>query len=148
MDALWLGAEESAAWEGFLRAHATLLRELGAELERTDGLSLSCYDVMLQLARAPGRAMRMSELAGAVLLSPSGLTRLVARLERDGLVARRRSPDDGRGACAVLTEPGRDRLRKATRAHLAGVRARFLDRLSSEEQRALGRIWERLLTGA
>jgi DNA-binding MarR family transcriptional regulator len=144
-NALALAQDEQAAWEGFLRVHARLTRALDGELERSEGLSLNCYDVLIQLARAPGRRLRMSELAEAVLLSPSGLTRLVERLERDGLVQRVRSSDDGRGACATLTERGRYRVRKATLTHLAGVRRRFLDGLSADERRMLARLWERTL---
>lgn len=144
-NALRLTEDEQAAWEGFLRVHATLLRELDDELERTEGLSLSSYDALLQLARAPGRRLRMRELADAVLLSPSGITRLVERLERQGLVARVRAGDDARSAYATLTDCGLRRLRAATVPHLAAVRRRFLDTLSCDERRLLGDMWSRTL---
>ena len=115
------------------------------ELERTEGMPLSSYDVLLQLARAPGRRLRMSELADAVLLSPSGITRLVDRLEREGLVARVRAGDDARGAYATLTDRGRHRLRAATATHLASVRGHFLDALSDDERRLLADVWARTL---
>jgi DNA-binding MarR family transcriptional regulator len=145
-DQLHLTDEEGAAWEGFLRAHATIMRALSGELEKADGMSLSSYDVLLQLARAPKRRLRMTELAEAVVLSPSGLTRLVERLEREGLVARIKSADDARGAYATLTDRGRARLRKATRSHLTGIRQHFLSQLTPQELQILGEIWQRLLT--
>ena len=147
-DPLQLPDDELAAWEGLLRVHAAVNRKLHAELEHVAGLSGSAYDVMIQLAWAPGRRMRMSELADAIVFSPSGLTRLVERLEREGLVARIKSADDGRGAYATLTPRGRQRLRRATVNHLAGIRQHFLSRLSREEQRQLADIWERVLATA
>jgi DNA-binding MarR family transcriptional regulator len=145
-DQLHLTDDESAAWEGFLRAHSTIMRALSGELEQADGMSLSSYDVLLHLARAPKRRLRMTELAEAVVLSPSGLTRLVERLEREGLVARIRSADDARGAYATLTDLGRARLRKATRSHLTGIRQHFLSQITPQELQILGKIWQRLLT--
>jgi len=145
-DQLHLTDDEAAAWEGFLRAHSTIMRALSGELEQADGMSLSSYDVLLHLARAPKRRLRMTELADAVVLSPSGLTRLVERLEREGLAARIKSADDARGAYATLTDRGRARLRKATRSHLAGVREHFLSQLTPQELQILGDIWRRLLT--
>jgi DNA-binding MarR family transcriptional regulator len=145
-DQLHLADDEGAAWEGFLRAHATIMRALSGELEQADGMSLSSYDVLLQLARAPQRRLRMTELAEAVVLSPSGVTRLVERLEREGLVARTKSADDARGAYAALTDLGRARLRKAARIHLTGIRQHFLSRITPQELQILGDIWQRLLT--
>jgi DNA-binding MarR family transcriptional regulator len=145
-DQLHLTDDEGAAWEGFLRAHATIMRALSGELERADGMSLSSYDALLHLARAPKRRLRMTELAEAVVLSPSGLTRLVERLEHEGLVARIKSADDARGAYATLTDLGRARLRKATRSHLTGIRQHFLSQLTPQELQILDDIWQRLLT--
>jgi DNA-binding MarR family transcriptional regulator len=145
-DQLHLTADEGAAWEGFLRAHSTILRALSDQLEQADGMPMSSYDVLIHLARAPKRRLRMTELAEAVVLSPSGLTRLVERLERDGLVARVKSADDARGAYATLTDRGRARLRKATRTHLTGIRQHFLSQLTPQELHILGDIWQRLLT--
>jgi DNA-binding MarR family transcriptional regulator len=143
---LHLTDDEGAAWEGFLRAHATIMRALSDELEQADGMSMSSYDVLLHLARAPKGRLRMTELAEAVVLSPSGLTRLVERLEREGLMARIKCADDARGAYATLTDRGRARLRKATRSHLAGIRQHFLSKITPEELQILGNIWRRLLT--
>jgi DNA-binding MarR family transcriptional regulator len=139
------GELEMAAWAGFLRTHARLVRELDDELTRAHGLPLSSYDVLIQLANTPDRQMRLSQLADAVLLSRSGLSRLVARLVDQGLVDRIECADDARGAFAVLTEAGSDRLEAARETHRAGVRRRFLGRLSESQQRQLAAAWDRLL---
>jgi DNA-binding MarR family transcriptional regulator len=136
--------EQLAAWRGFLRAHATIIRKLEAELEAEQQLSLASYDVLVQLAEAPERRLRMTELADAVLLSRSGITRLVDRLEKVGLVARCRVENDGRGVAARLTEAGLDRLRGASRTHLAGVGRHFVARLDASDLGALERITRRL----
>jgi DNA-binding MarR family transcriptional regulator len=139
-----LGGDELAAWRGFLRVHAALTKALDAELIAAHGLSLSSYEVLLFLADAPGGQLRMSELADGVLLSRSGLTRLVDRLERDGLLRRERCADDARGWFAAITDAGRERFQTARRTHLEGVRTRFLSRLSHDELRTLAELWERL----
>lgn len=143
-----LAAAELAAWRGFLRVHSALTRELDAELAAAHGLPLSSYEVLLHLSDAPEDSMRMSELAESVLLSRSGLTRLVDRLEREGLVRREACPADARGQNAVVTESGRDLLDVARRTHLAGVRERFLARFSAAELGDLATFWERLAPGA
>jgi DNA-binding MarR family transcriptional regulator len=139
-----LTALEMGAWAEFLRTHAMLVRELDDELRRTHGLPLSSYDVLAQLGDTDERRMRMSELADAVLLSRSGLTRLVERLERDGLLERADCPGDARGSYAVLTDAGAERLHRARVTHLAGVRERFLEQLEDAELEALGGYWERI----
>jgi DNA-binding MarR family transcriptional regulator len=139
-----LPERELAAWAGFLRTHAKLVRELDDELTAAHGLPLSSYDVLAQVESATESRLRMSELADAVLLSRSGLTRLVGRLEDQGLLERVGCENDARGAYAVLTEAGRRRLEEARETHLRGVRERFLDRLDEADQRRLARIWGRL----
>jgi DNA-binding MarR family transcriptional regulator len=139
-----LSREELAAWRSFLRAHARITRALEAELVAEQRLSLAAYDVLVQLAEAPQRRLRMTELADAVLLSRSGVTRLVDRLERAGLVARAPVESDGRGVAAQLTEAGLERLRVAARTHLAGVARHFADRLDADDLAALDRISRRL----
>jgi DNA-binding MarR family transcriptional regulator len=109
---------------------------------------LSSYEVLLFLADAPGGQLRMSELAEGVLLSRSGLTRLVDRLERDGLLRRERCADDARGFLATITPKGRELFDSARQTHLDGVRERFLGHLSPEEQRTLAELWERVAPGA
>jgi DNA-binding MarR family transcriptional regulator len=133
------------AWRAFLRAHASLTRALEAELIAEQELSLASYDVLVQLAEAPDRRLRMTELADAVLLSRSGVTRLVDRLEKGGLVSRCRVENDGRGVAARLTEAGLDRLRRASRTHLRGVAQHFVDRLDDADLQVLERISRRLV---
>jgi DNA-binding MarR family transcriptional regulator len=127
-----------------LRAHAELTRTLDAQLAREHKLPLSSYEVLLFLADAPGGRMRMSELAESVLLSRSGLTRLVDRLEREGLLKRERCESDARGLFAEITPEGRELFDAARRTHLDGVRALFLDRFSRDELRTLGGLWQKL----
>ncbi len=136
---------ELGAWRNFLRVHAVLTRELDEELRRAHGLPLTSYDVLVNLESAPDRRMRMSELADAVLLSRSGLTRLVERLERDGLLSRADCPGDARGSFAVLTDLGMKRLAEARKTHLRGVRERFLGVFSDDELELLGELWGRVL---
>ena len=137
--------EQLASWRSFLRAHAYLSRVLEAELLADQQLSLASYDVLLQLAEAPGRRLRMTELAAAVLLSRSGVTRLVDRLEKAGLVTRGRVASDGRGVAAELTPAGLDRLRNAAPTHLAGVLRHFVSRLDRDDLDAMERISSRLI---
>lgn len=133
-----------AAWSAFLRAHARVVRELERELQAEQGMALTDYDVLVQLANAGERRLRMSELAERLLLSRSGVTRLVDRLEAGGLVERVSCDTDRRGQWASLTDAGYDRLRTASPTHLRGVASHFLDRLPGEELSALGRILSRL----
>lgn len=130
-------------WRSFLRAHAAVTRRLEQEL--TDaGMPLTWYDVLLQLAESPQHRLRMAQLADRVLLSRSGLSRLVDRLQAEGYVTRERSADDARGTFTVLTAAGRDALRRAAPVHLRGVREHWLDRFDDDELRTLGRLLQRL----
>ena len=138
---------EIAAWRGFLRVHAALLRELDRELEAAHGLPLTHYEVLLHLWNAPDERLRMSDLAESVLLSQSGITRLVDRLEKAGLVVREPCPGDRRVLYARLTDVGRARLVEARPTHLAGVRARFVDHFDEPELAQLTAAWERLRPG-
>jgi DNA-binding MarR family transcriptional regulator len=143
-----LDREELAAWRGMLRVHSDMTRVLDAELTQRHGLPLTSYEVLLFLADSPDGRMRMSELADSVLLSRSGLTRLVDRLERDGLLEREQCEDDARGYFAAITDRGREVFTEARRTHLAGVRERFLSRFSRDDLRTLGELWERIPHGA
>lgn len=136
---------EQAAWRGLLRAHAHLWQQMDARLKAAHGLTLGDYDLLVVLDEAPSGRARMSELAGATLMSSGGLTRRVERLERRGLVRRERCADDGRGQEARLTGSGHALLADARATHRADIRARFLAHLSADEQTRLGGIWERLL---
>jgi DNA-binding MarR family transcriptional regulator len=135
---------ELAAWRGFLRTHAALVKQLDADLEAHHQLPLTSYDVLTTLADQPDGRLRMRDLADAVVLSRSGLTRLVDRLQREGLIDREQCTSDARGAYAVLTPAGRARLREAQPLHRKGVRRRFLSRFSAEELALLAEFWERL----
>jgi DNA-binding MarR family transcriptional regulator len=114
------------AWRAFLLAHARLSRRLDEELRAEHGLTLPEYDALLQIAQAPDRRLRMSQLADLVVLSRSGVTRLIDRLVADGLVERSQCLSDARGAEAVLTRAGLDRMRHAAATHLRGIEAYFL----------------------
>jgi DNA-binding MarR family transcriptional regulator len=139
-----LDAEELGAWRGMLRAHSALTKALDAELVRAHGLPLSSYEVLLFLADSPEGQMRMSELADGVLLSRSGLTRLVDRMQREGLLRRERCEDDARGWFAAITPKGRELFTRARKTHLDGVRERFLSHFTRDELRSLAAFWERI----
>jgi DNA-binding MarR family transcriptional regulator len=140
-----LDSRELRAWRGLLRVHAQLSKALDAQLDAAHGLPLTSYEVLMYLSDADGGRMRMNDLASSVLLSRSGLTRLVDRLERDGYLERCSCAHDARGAFAVLTPAGREKLEAARETHLAGVRELFLGRFSSDELDVLGDAWDRVL---
>ena len=142
-----LTQRELHAWRGLLRIHSRLVKALDAELESTHGLAVTSYEVLMYLADSPDGRMRMHDLAASVLLSRSGLTRLVDRLEREGLIKRESCETDARGSFAVLTEPGREKLNAARRTHLDGVRRHFLEHLSPQELDHLGELWDKVLPG-
>lgn len=140
-----LAPGELRAWRAFLRAHHQVTAELDGELGREEDLPLASYEVLLRLAQAPDGAMRMSRLADVVLLSRSGLTRLVDRMVAEGLVERRTCPTDARGQFAALTPEGRSRLQHAAPVHIRGVRDHFIGRLSRPELRQLAELLEKVL---
>ncbi|HYT24886.1 MAG TPA: MarR family transcriptional regulator [Actinomycetota bacterium] len=135
-----------AAWRALLEAHAAVTELLAGELEEERALPLGWYEVLLQLADAPGGRLRMQELAQSVLLSKSGLTRLIDRMERAGLVRRQRCPSDRRGSFAVLTQAGRTVFRRAAPVHLRGIEEHFARHLAPAEaevlRTVLGRVRE------
>lgn len=131
-----LTQEELAAWEAFLYAHAAVIEKLNAELEAERQMPLTWYDVLIQLQGADGRA-RMQELARSILFSKSGLTRLVDRMERAGLVRREACADDGRGTFAVITAAGSRALAKARSVHHRGIEEHFARHLTPSELRAI-----------
>ena len=138
--------EAMAAWVGFLRVHAALVDVLGRELERETGLPLTWYDVLVQLSVAPEGRARMQDLAGAVVLSKSGLTRLVDRMEAAGLVARVSCPSDRRGTFAQITPAGSRALEEARPTHHRGIEEHFARHLGERELTALRRATEKLST--
>jgi DNA-binding MarR family transcriptional regulator len=132
------------AWRAFLHAHAAVVRKLEHDLVTATGMPLGWYDVLLQLAEAPERRLRMADLADKVLLSRSGLTRLVDRLQAEGLVTREPYPGDARGLYTVLTPAGLAKLRAAAPTHLAGVQAHWLSKFSDRELHDLHMLLGRL----
>src|SRR5262249_21118324 len=146
-DGAALTPAELAAWVAFLKAHNTITRELEGDLRERHGLTLSDFDVLVQLRDGGPRGLRPVELARRVLLTPSGITRLLQGLERAGLVARVESPGDRRGHAVALTDAGRAALRSASRTHLAGVAELFAAPLDPQDLVALGAILGRLTPG-
>jgi DNA-binding MarR family transcriptional regulator len=140
-----LSDRELNAWRGMLAVHSAIIATLDEELEREHGLPLTSYEVLLQLADAPDRSLRMGELAERLFLSRSGLTRLIDRLVRAGLVERASCESDRRGSYARLTAEGRRRFDAARPTHLRGVREHFLRKLDDRDQDRLAEIWARVL---
>lgn len=134
-----------AAWRAFLKAHATVVDRIDHDLVAEQRLPLSSYDVLIELYEAPERRLRMHELAQRVVLSRSGLTRLVDRLEAEGLLVRDRSVADRRGAYAVITEQGVAALRRAWPVYSRGIAHYFAQWLSEEEAQVFVTALERVL---
>ncbi|MEX1170108.1 MAG: MarR family transcriptional regulator [Chloroflexota bacterium] len=128
-----------APWRAFLLAHARIVRRLDEELRAEHDLTIGEYDALVTIAQAPERRIRMRQLADEVILSKSGVTRLIDRLVDDGLVERSACLSDARGAEAVLTELGLDRLRAASKTHLRGISEHFLAALGTDELDAVER---------
>lgn len=136
-----------AAWRSLIHAHAAVTEILEHELQREQSLPLAWYDVLLKLNEAGG-AMRMIDLARAVLLSKSGLTRLLDRMVAAGLVCREPLATDRRGLLAVLTPEGKERLREAAPVHLRGVEQHFSSLIDDDEADVVRRVFDRLLEAA
>ncbi len=128
-----------APWRAFLTAHALISRRLDDDLRSEQQMTLAEYAALVQLAEAPGRRLRMNQLADGIVLSRSGATRLIDRLEADGLVERSHCASDGRGAEAVLTDAGLARLRLASRTHLRGIQTYFVDSVTAFDLSAIER---------
>jgi DNA-binding MarR family transcriptional regulator len=139
-----LSGQALAAWVGLLRGHAALTRALNADLVADHGLTLNDYEVLLRLSRAPEHKMRRVDLAEQVLLTASGITRLLDGLQSAGYVDKAACSSDARVTYAVLTEAGREKLRSAADVHLAGIRARFAERYSDDEMETLAELLARL----
>lgn len=138
----WLSEPEMRAWRGLVRSTTGLLAVLDNELQAEHGLTLGDYEVLVHLSEAPDYAIRMSELAGRLHLSPSGITRRIDGLVKGELVERRPCPSDRRGSNAVLTPLGLKQLRAAAPTHVRGVREYFIDRLDVGELALLGSALE------
>jgi DNA-binding MarR family transcriptional regulator len=132
------------AWVRFLRAHAAITRQLSARLESAHGLTLNDFDVLVQLYSAPERSMRRVDIARAVLLTASGITRLLDGLERSGWVEKRSCESDARVSYAALTEAGAAKFEEARESHLADVEALFGSNFAAEELEQLAALLGRL----
>jgi DNA-binding MarR family transcriptional regulator len=128
------------AWQRLLRANCVMSRALDAELQDAHSMTISDYDVLVQLRDAEDHSLTMSELSRRTLLTRSGMTRLVQGLERDGLVERRSCATDARVSYAVLTEVGQAQIAAARRTHHAGIRRLFADHFTPEEAEELSRL--------
>ncbi len=136
-EAPWLSAPEMDAWQRFVQASTGILAMLDNELQAERGMSLGDYEVLHFLSAGPDHAVRMSELAARLHLSPSGITRRIDGLVKSGFVERRRCPSDRRGSNAVLTPLGLKALTNAAPTHVRGVREHFVDRLRADQLAAL-----------
>jgi DNA-binding MarR family transcriptional regulator len=140
-----LTPEQLAAWSGFLWAHAQVVRALDRELEREHGIPLASFDVLFQLSIAQNQRLSMSDLADAIVLSRSGLTGLVDRLQSGGLVERELSEVDPREVYVRITDRGAEILAQVTPTHISGIKKQFLERLSDKQTKQLAVIWQALL---
>lgn len=134
-----------AAWEAFLQAHSVVLRILEREMDEEQHLPLTWYDVLAWLSHAPEGQLRMQTLADSVVLSRSGVTRLVDRMVSAGLVERQLCPSDRRGWYAVITAKGREAFELARPGHLRGIQEHFLNYLSDDDIKALHRALSKIL---
>jgi DNA-binding MarR family transcriptional regulator len=137
------------SWITFLRSHAAITRELSAQLQREHGLTLNDYEVLLHLSHADGGRLRRVDLAARVLLTASGITRLLEGLETAGFVCKEHCASDARVTYAKLTDEGAEKLHRARVTHLRGVGELFLDRYSGSELATLAELLSRLpVTGS
>jgi DNA-binding MarR family transcriptional regulator len=137
-----------AGWWAFMAAHALLVQRVGRDLAAASSLPLGSYNVLRLLQKAPGGRLRLSELARAVQLTRSGVTRLANRLERAGLLRREGDARDRRGSCAALTDRGRDELRRARAVFVGAVVEHFGSYLSDDEAETLNAVLSRMVRAA
>jgi DNA-binding MarR family transcriptional regulator len=141
--------QQLESWVAYLRSHAAITRELSAQLQREHGLTLNDYEVLLHLSHAEDNRLRRVDLAEQVVLTASGITRLLEGLESSGYVRKDLCPGDARVTYAKLTEAGAAKLRDAAKTHLRGIDELFLSRFTKDEREALAELLGRLpLTGA
>jgi DNA-binding MarR family transcriptional regulator len=143
----WLDEQESHAWRSYLAATHLLAAQLDRELQRDSKIPHTYYEILVRLSEAPGRSLRMSELADASESSRSRLSHAVARLEKTGWVRRESCDTDRRGAFAILTDAGFDALAAAAPAHVEGVRKHLFDRLTAEQVGQLAAISDAIVSG-
>jgi DNA-binding MarR family transcriptional regulator len=133
------------AWRLFITAHAKLIDKIDSQLAAANQISLSWYDVLIELYEAPEHRLRMHELAEKVVLSRSGLTRLVDRLEKEGFIQRELDPNDRRGFYAIITDKGIEALRAAWPVYAEGISQFFAQHLDDNEAKVLATIFSRMV---
>ncbi|WP_097865665.1 MarR family winged helix-turn-helix transcriptional regulator [Streptomyces sp. rh34] len=143
----WLTDEEQHAWRAYLQATTLLEDHLDRQLQRDAGMPHIYYGLLVQLAQAPRRRMRMTELARNAKITRSRLSHAIARLEKNGWVRREECPSDKRGQNAVLTDDGYAMLRRSAPGHVEAVRQAMFDRLTPEQVSSLGEIMRAIATG-
>jgi len=135
---------EQRAWGGLLGMYGRLVRRIDADLQEHSQISHGEFEVLLRLTWAEERRLRIQDLAARSVLTRSGMSRMVERLERAGLVTREGAKEDRRGAYAVLTEAGAERFCAALQAHIIFVRQNFLEFFSDEELEQMAEFWQRV----
>ena len=143
-----LPPDKRAAWLGFLRAHAAIVKGLDADLIANFGIPLSAFQVLLGVAESENGYLRMSDVAGQARLSPSRASRLVTELARRGLLERRACEGDTRVVYAAITDDGRALAAKLERLHFEGIERRFFSALSGDQVAQLAEVWPRVLDAA
>lgn len=143
----WLDEQEHHAWRSYLAASHLLATQLDRELQRDSQIPHTYYEILVRLSEAPGRSLRMSELADASESSRSRLSHAVARLEKTGWMRREGCPTDRRGAFAILNDAGFEALAAAAPAHVEGVRRHLFDRLTREQVEQLAAICDQITAG-
>lgn len=141
----WLNDDEQETWRTFLFASRLLFGEFERDIQRDAGMPLTYYEILSVLSEVPNRALRMSELAGALQVSPSRISHAVSRLEESGYVRREPCPTDRRVLFAVLTDAGYGVLEKAAPSHVESIREHLFDQLTLSQQHELREISETLL---
>ena len=139
-----LSDTQQTCWRAFIESSWALHTRLEDDLRAATGLSMSDYHVMVALSEAPGHRVRMGELAGRLVFSPSRLTYHISSMVKRGLVRKQACPDDGRGQEAVLTERGMAQLVAAAPLHLKTVRDSFIDHLDDDELAVIGRVFAKI----
>ncbi len=142
-DVRWLNPREMKAWRNYIIASRRMLEALDGDLAGFE-LTMADYEVLAQLSDAPGRRLRMSELAEIAMVSKSRLSHRMKVMEAAGWVRREECPEDRRGYFAVMTDKGFKAIEKAAPTHVGSVRNRFLDHLSVKDQEDLAKIFDRL----
>ncbi|MCX5399001.1 MarR family winged helix-turn-helix transcriptional regulator [Streptomyces sp. NBC_00102] len=143
----WLTDEEQSVWRAYLHTTTLLEDHLDRQLQRDAGMPHLYYGLLVQLSQSPGGQLRMTELAKDAKITRSRLSHAIARLEKNGWVRREDCPTDKRGQNAVLTEAGREMLRRSAPGHVAAVRQAMFDRLTPEQVSRLGEIMRTLAAG-